>query len=102
MSVYKSIKRGLEQAIAYENGETTEARCMKMTMEKRIMDKRNWFQKLFGYCPCCGKWLRRIKTVRQATQYVDDTQNWFTGCKKCDRENDEYWADMWEQYYGSI
>lgn len=66
------------------------------------MDKRNWFQKLFGYCPCCEKWFRRVRTLRQATQYIDDDQNWFTGCKKCDEQNDEYWADMWEQYYGSI
>lgn len=27
MNVFESIKRGLEQAIAYEKGETLEARC---------------------------------------------------------------------------
>ena len=66
------------------------------------MDKRNLIQKLFGYCQCCGKWLRIVKTERRMTRYVDDVDNWLTACKECQKRDDEYWADMWEQYYGSI
>ena len=102
MSVYESIKRGLEQAIAYENGEATKVKSMRITLEKRIMDKRNFIQKLFGFCPQCGKYFRRVRITRQNTAYVDDTQNFFTGCRKCEEINDEYWADMCEEILCSL
>lgn len=67
-----------------------------------MMGNRNFIQKILGFCPQCGKYFRRVRTTRQNTAYVDDTQNFFTGCRKCEDANAEYWADMWEQYYGSI
>lgn len=66
------------------------------------MDGRNLFQKIFGYCPCCGKWFQIVKTERRLTRYVDDADNWLTGCQKCQDSDDEYWYAMWEDYYGSI
>lgn len=66
------------------------------------MDKRNLFQKVFGYCPQCGKWFQKVRTTRQNTAYVEDELNFFTGCRECEEQNDEYWAGMWEDYYGSI
>lgn len=66
------------------------------------MDKRTLIQKLLGFCPQCGRYFLKVRTTRQNTAYVDDKLNFFTGCKKCEEANDEYWADMWEQYYGSI
>jgi hypothetical protein len=66
------------------------------------MIKRNWIQKLFGYCPCCGKWFRIVRTERRLTRYIDDADNWLTACKACQNHDDEYWSAMWEDYYGSI
>ena len=65
-------------------------------------DHRTRVQKMFGYCPSCGKWLRRVMTYRQNTAYVEETRNFFTGCNECCDENDRYWADMWAQYYSSV
>ena len=67
-----------------------------------VKDKRNAIQKLFGFCPQCGHWLRKVKTMRQNTAYVDDKLNFFTGCKECQKRNDEYWDEMWNQYYNSV
>ena len=66
------------------------------------MDGRSFIQRMFGYCPCCGKWFRRVRTERRLTRYVIDKDNWLTGCKKCQDQDDEYWSAMWEDYYGSI
>ena len=65
-------------------------------------DNRPIVQKIFGYCPHCGKWFRRIRTYRQNTAYVDDDCNFFTGCKACREENDMYWEELWKDYYSSI
>lgn len=59
-------------------------------------NKRNTVQKLFGFCPACGRWFNRIETYRQHTNYVDDELNFFTGCKLCSEENDLYWEAMWD------
>lgn len=64
------------------------------------MDKRNWFQKLFGYCPCCGKWFRIVRTTRQASAYNEDYLDFFTGCRKCTEQNDEYWDAQWANVGG--
>ena len=66
------------------------------------MDGRNLFERAFGYCPCCDKWFRRVRTERRLTRYVDEADNWLTCCRECRDRDDEYWSDMWEQYYGSI
>lgn len=36
---------------------------------------------------------------RQNTRYVDDERNWVTLCPKCMKDNEEYWQDMWDDYY---
>ena len=66
------------------------------------MDKRNLIQKLLGFCPQCGRFFRKVRTARQDTAYIDDTLNFFTGCKECEKINDKYWADAWEEYYSNI
>jgi cytochrome c553 len=64
---------------------------------------RTVFQMLFGYCPCCERYFRwHVKTQRRNTAYCDETQNWLTACKACHKEDEEYFADLWEQYYSSI
>jgi hypothetical protein len=36
---------------------------------------------------------------RQNTKFVDEERNWVTLCPLHEEENDEYWTDMWSQYY---
>jgi len=54
-----------------------------------------------GTCPCCGR-EAEVTTERQRTHYEDDSLNWFTGCKACKEENDDYWDDMWAEYYSDL
>ena len=42
------------------------------------------------------------KIRRQNTQYVDDERNWVFLCNECNKRNEEYWADMWREYYASV
>ena len=54
----------------------------------------------------CGGWEGPCDSVnakrrRQNTQYVDDAQNWVTLCDKCMELNNEYWKDMWADYYSN-
>ena len=71
--------------------------------KKKYAQHRNIIQKLFGYCPCCERYFRfGVKTQRRATAYVNEDLNWLTACRVCHEDDDEYYADLWEQYYGSI
>ena len=36
---------------------------------------------------------------KQNTAYVDRERNWVTLCPDCMKGNDEYWAEMWADYY---
>lgn len=74
---------------------------MRHAGEAKQHDHRTLIQKVFGYCPSCGKWLRTVRTCRQNTSYADDEKNFFTGCKPCEEENDRYWDEMWADYYRS-
>lgn len=38
---------------------------------------------------------------RQNTQYVDDERNYVHLCDECMIQNEEYWAEMWADYYSS-
>jgi hypothetical protein len=66
----------------------------------RIKSKITLPQVLTGYCPCCGQYFQYPKIVRQNTAYVEDSSNWFYGCKGCAEENEAYWKSMWDDYYG--
>ena len=68
----------------------------------RKYDHRTLLQRLFGYCPACGKWFLSVETYRQNTEYVEEARNFFTGCRECREENDMFWAEMWAQYYSSV
>ena len=66
------------------------------------MDKRNWFQKLFRFCPYCGRWFcHDIKRRRQNTQYHEEESNYVTCCAECFGQIEEIWAEMWEWYYST-
>ena len=73
-------------------------------MDKRKkMDKRNWYLKMFGFCPYCGRWFRfGVKLRRQNTAYYKEEDNWIAACPDCFDEIEEYWAERWQEYYSSI
>ena len=50
-------------------------------------------------CDRCGQ--LGATRRRQNTAYNDDSMNWNTLCEDCQKNVDEYWADMWDEYYGS-
>lgn len=66
------------------------------------MDRRNLFEKIFGYCPMCDKWFcKGVKRRRQNTAYQDEESNYVTVCPICFEEIQENWAEMWKDYWSS-
>ena len=57
------------------------------------MPKRNFIQRIFGYCPCCDKWLRIVTMQRRMTHYINDEKNWLTACKQCHKEDYAHWEE---------
>lgn len=52
-------------------------------------------------CPCCGRNnVGPIKTWDRMTAYNDKAQNKLRSCIHCIREDDEYYAERWSEYYG--
>lgn len=74
---------------------------VRIQKEKNPFDRRTAIQKLFGFCPHCGKWFRRVRTAPQHTEYEDPASNYFTGCRECEEENDAYWEERWAEYNAS-
>jgi len=35
------------------------------------------------------------------TRYVNDDSNYNNFCDQCFEDSEDYWADMWSDYYGS-
>lgn len=51
-------------------------------------------------CPCCGRNnVGPIKTWDRMTAYNDKVQNKLRSCIHCIREDDEYYAERWNDYY---
>lgn len=62
-----------------------------MTEAEKIADSR---------CQFCKE--GKGERYRQNTQYVEEELNFVTLCPKCRKENDEYWASMWDDYYSQV
>lgn len=59
---------------------------------------RTFFEWLFGYCPCCGRWFQySTKRRRQSTSYEDDKSNYIICCKECFFDIEDYWDEQWEE-----
>jgi Zn finger protein HypA/HybF involved in hydrogenase expression len=43
-----------------------------------------------------------VVRYHQRTQYVEEESNWVTFCPACRKDNDDYWDDMWIDYYSTI
>lgn len=63
-------------------------KSQKVKLEEKVTDT---------LCTRCG----HTGAVRyhQNTRYVEEESNWVTLCPDCRKENDEYWNDMWADYY---
>ena len=80
-------------------------RCKKeySKAKKKYEEHRTFLKKLLGYCPCCERYFRySVKTKRRNTAYCEEASNWLTACSNCHRDDYEYFADLWNQYYDSI
>lgn len=55
--------------------------------------------KLLGRCDHCGRYFKYPKRRRMSTAYVEEEANYCVECKECFIETQEYWADMWRDYY---
>ncbi len=49
-------------------------------------------------CQRCMK-EKNVITYHQRTMYEKEEDNWVTLCESCKEENDEYWDEMWKEYY---
>lgn len=55
------------------------------------------------HCPQCHKENDgTICIFPQNTAYVRADRNYVTCCEACQKENDEHWTEMWNEYYRSI
>jgi len=52
---------------------------------------------IYEICERCGEEVG--EKYRQNTFYPNENDNWVVLCKLCRKENDEYWAEMWREYY---
>lgn len=78
---------------------TEEFYSAKKTYEMKVP----FVKKLLGYCPwCCRYFKYGIKFHRRGSQYIDERNNWMTGCKECRDNDDEYFADLWEQFHSGL
>lgn len=51
-------------------------------------------------CKMCGA--KNANHNRQRTAYVNDDMNWADLCPECQKEADEYWDEMWSDYYSMV
>lgn len=70
---------------------------------KKYKIKVPLWKKILGYCPWCCRYFRYgVRFHRRHTSYVDERNNWMTACSECRYNDDEYYDDLWNQYYSSI
>ncbi len=50
-------------------------------------------------CQRCEKEGADVQRRRQNTSYADDESNFATLCNECQTEANEYWAELWAEYY---
>jgi hypothetical protein len=65
-------------------------------------DVRTWYQKLFGFCSCCGTWFNKrgsINKRRLNTAYVEESSNWIISCEDCFNEGLTYYQERWDDYH---
>lgn len=51
-------------------------------------------------CQRCKK--EGAEMRRQGSAYAEDKLNFAVLCDACQEERNEYWVDMWHEYYGAV
>lgn len=54
-----------------------------------------------GKCPCCGRYFVYPCREHRNTAYVDSESNYMYACKDCHEQDDEYYQELWNDYYSS-
>lgn len=70
-------------------------------------DDRTPFEKIIGYCNSCpysnskykGCLFKYPRTVRLNTMYVNEKDNYFTGCDVGIEEINKYHDELWDDYH---
>jgi len=52
-------------------------------------------------CSFCRPVNQRLLSNHQHTMYEDKESNYVSACPYCKEINDEYWNEMWADYYGN-
>ena len=53
-------------------------------------------------CSFCGIKSDEVVCYRQHTSYEHIEDNYVTACSLCKKQNDEYWDEMWKEYYSGV
>jgi hypothetical protein len=66
-----------------------------------------FIQWLFGVlniarCNHCGRRWIGARRRRQMTAYAREECNWDVLCDDCQAYRDEYWSEMWKDYWGGL
>lgn len=61
---------------------------------------KNVLKKLFGYCPCCGRWFRYSTKHRKISViYADGKTRYYLCCKKCFQDLEDEFEQKWQKAY---
>ena len=70
---------------------------------KQYRVKLPWWKRMLGYCPCCGRYFRwPVTTERRNTAYCKEANNYMTACQDCHKDDYEYYAELWNDYYNTL
>ena len=53
-------------------------------------------------CNKCERDKPDVRNRRQASAYPNDESNFAPLCDECQKEADEYWKEMWNEYYSAV
>lgn len=53
-------------------------------------------------CPCCLELRDDVTLERRNTAYVSEQPNWLIACGPCHEEDDNYYRELWADYYYQI
>ena len=53
-------------------------------------------------CQHCDEITPDVKRRRQNTAYEKEEMNWVVLCDECHEENEAYWQERWDDYYGGL
>jgi hypothetical protein len=56
----------------------------------------------WGTCPYCEKFTRQLAFRRRGCAYADERSNWLLSCLACWEDDNDYWHDMWADYYSGL